>query len=111
MTTQNPPPSQTRSFMTIWMIELWERFGYYGMAALLVCSWCSSSVSSDERRTRLGRVHRAGLRGAGDRRLDRRQVLGTRRTMPIGAAILAIGYLMLAVPSENLYFLYALRSA
>jgi hypothetical protein len=27
--------------------------------------------------------------------------------MPIGAAILAIGYLMLSIPSENLYFLYA----
>ncbi len=34
-------------------------------------------------------------------------MLGTRRTMPIGAAILAIGYLMLSIPTENLYFLYA----
>jgi POT family proton-dependent oligopeptide transporter len=29
-------PSQTRSFSTVFLIEMWERFGYYGMAALLV---------------------------------------------------------------------------
>src|SRR4029078_10947992 len=34
-------------------------------------------------------------------------VLCTRRTMPIGAAILSIGYLMLSIPSDNLYLLYA----
>jgi len=27
---------QTRSFSTVFLIEMWERFGYYGMAALLV---------------------------------------------------------------------------
>jgi len=36
MSNANPPVSQTRSFSTIFLIELWERFGYYGMAALLV---------------------------------------------------------------------------
>ena len=30
------PVSQTRSFSTVFLIEMWERFGYYGMAALLV---------------------------------------------------------------------------
>lgn len=28
--------SQTRSFTTVALIELWERFGYYGMQALIV---------------------------------------------------------------------------
>ena len=39
MNSSNPPGapvSQTRSFSTVFLIELWERFGYYGMAALLV---------------------------------------------------------------------------
>jgi POT family proton-dependent oligopeptide transporter len=36
MTTQTPPYSQTRSFSTLALIELWERFGYYGMQALIV---------------------------------------------------------------------------
>lgn len=28
--------AQTKSFMTVSLIELWERFGYYGMQALIV---------------------------------------------------------------------------
>src|SRR6185437_2490420 len=36
MATQNPPVSQTRSFSTVFLIEMWERFGYYGMQALIV---------------------------------------------------------------------------
>jgi hypothetical protein len=39
MISSHPPGarvSQTRSFSTVFLIEMWERFGYYGMAALLV---------------------------------------------------------------------------
>ena len=36
MTNHTSGPSQTRSFSTVFLIEMWERFGYYGMAALLV---------------------------------------------------------------------------
>src|SRR4051794_12413072 len=34
--TLSLPYTQTRSFLTIALIELWERFGYYGMQALIV---------------------------------------------------------------------------
>ncbi len=36
MTTQNSTISQTRSFSTVFMIEMWERFGFYGMQVLMV---------------------------------------------------------------------------
>ena len=36
MATQNPPVSQTRSFSTVFLIEMWERFGFYGMQVLMV---------------------------------------------------------------------------
>src|SRR5260370_2859456 len=36
MTPHPSGTSQTRSFTTVFLIEMWERFGYYGMAALLV---------------------------------------------------------------------------
>jgi POT family proton-dependent oligopeptide transporter len=37
MKTEIPPlPTQSRSFLTIALIEMWERFGYYGMQALIV---------------------------------------------------------------------------
>src|SRR5690606_29443513 len=29
-------PSKSRSFSTVFLIEMWERFGYYGMQALIV---------------------------------------------------------------------------
>ena len=36
MAIQNPPVSQTRSFVTVFLIEMWERFGFYGMQVLMV---------------------------------------------------------------------------
>jgi len=100
--------SQTRSFSTIFLIELWERFGYYGMAAILVLFMVEKLGFGDDKANLVWGAFTALVYAApaiggwiGD------NVLGTRRTMPIGAAILAIGYLMLAVPTDNLYFLYA----
>ena len=38
MSTMNPaaPVSQTRSFSAVFLIEMWERFGFYGMQVLMV---------------------------------------------------------------------------
>jgi POT family proton-dependent oligopeptide transporter len=36
MTAAQPPVSQTRAFSTIFLIEMWERFGFYGMQVLMV---------------------------------------------------------------------------
>lgn len=100
-------PSQTRSFSTIFLIELWERFGYYGMAAIFVLFMVEKVGFGDAKANLVwgaftGLVYAAPAIGGwiGDK------VLGTRRTLPIGAAILGIGYLMLAWPTDNLYFLY-----
>ena len=108
MSNANPPVSQTRSFSTIFLIELWERFGYYGMAALLVL-FMIQKIGFDDTKANLvwgaftALVYAAPAIGGwiGD------NVLGTRRTVPIGASILALGYVMLSLPSDNLYFLYA----
>ncbi|HET9023456.1 MAG TPA: MFS transporter, partial [Burkholderiaceae bacterium] len=42
-------PSQTKSFSTIFLIEMWERFGYYGMAALLVLFMVQKLGYDDDR--------------------------------------------------------------
>ncbi|MEO5561750.1 MAG: oligopeptide:H+ symporter [Dokdonella sp.] len=101
-------PSQTRSFSTIFLIELWERFGYYGMAAVLLLFMVEKVGFADTKANLVwgaftGLVYAAPAIGGwiGD------NVLGTRRTLPIGAAILAIGYVMLSIPSDDLYLLYA----
>jgi len=107
MSNSAPAASQTRAFFTIWMIELWERFGYYGMAAILVLYMVEKIGFHDTQANLVWGAFTALVYAApaiggwiGD------NVLGTRRTMPIGAAILALGYAMLSLPSENLYFLY-----
>jgi POT family proton-dependent oligopeptide transporter len=100
--------SQARAFRTVFLIELWERFGYYGMAALLVL-FMVQQLGFDDRKANLtwgafaALVYAAPAIGGwiGDK------VLGARRTMGVGAAILALGYLLLAMPSDSLHFLYA----
>ena len=108
MSSSRPAVSQTRAFSTIFLIELWERFGYYGMAALLVLFMVEKIGFGDSQANLVWGAFTALVYAApaiggwiGD------NVLGTRRTMPIGAAVLAIGYLLLAVPSDSLYLMYA----
>jgi proton-dependent oligopeptide transporter, POT family len=107
MNTVSARPSQTRSFSTIFLIELWERFGYYGMAAIFILFMVEKIGFQDTKANLVwgaftGLVYAAPAIGGwvGD------HVLGTRRTLPIGAAILALGYLMLAIPSDDLRLFY-----
>jgi POT family proton-dependent oligopeptide transporter len=100
-------PSQTKSFSTIFLIEMWERFGYYGMAALLVLFMVQKLGYTDERANLTWGAFTALVYAApaiggwiGDK------VLGARRSMTIGATILALGYLLLSVPSDNVTLLY-----
>jgi len=87
---------------------MWERFGYYGMAALLVL-FMVQKLGYDDDKANLtwgaftALVYAAPAIGGwiGDK------VLGARRSMTIGATILAAGYLLLSVPSDNLALLYA----
>jgi proton-dependent oligopeptide transporter, POT family len=101
-------PSQTRSFTTVFLIEMWERFGYYGMAALLVLFMINQLGFADSRANLTWGAFTALVYAApsiggwiGDK------LLGTRRTMLIGASVLGAGYLMLALPVEGLTFMYA----
>ncbi|MEN3275106.1 MAG: proton-dependent oligopeptide transporter, family [Massilia sp.] len=108
MKTEIPLPySQTRSFTTIALIELWERFGYYGMQALIVYFMVQRLGFEDSRANLVWSAAAALIYVApaiggwiGDK------VLGTKRCMILGAIILTLGYALMAVPSENPRFLY-----
>ncbi|MGH8377716.1 MAG: peptide MFS transporter [Gammaproteobacteria bacterium] len=100
--------SRTRSFSTVFLIEMWARFGYYGMAAWLVLYMVQKLGFSDTQANLTWGAFAALVYAApsiggwiGDK------VLGSRRTMTIGASILALGYLLLAIPSTGLFFMYA----
>jgi POT family proton-dependent oligopeptide transporter len=109
MKTEIPPLryTQTRSFLTVALIELWERFGYYGMQALIVY-YMVERLGFDDSRANLvwsaaaALIYVAPAIGGwiGDK------VLGTKRSMYLGAMILTVGYALMAVPTESTRFLF-----
>ena len=105
---QTPPISQTRSFMTAALIELWERFGYYGMQALIVYFMVERLGFEDTRANLVwgacaALIYVSPAIGGwiGDK------VLGTKRCIYIGAMILALGYALMAVPTDNTWFIFS----
>ena len=107
MTTQQVTASKIKSFMTVSMIELWERFGYYGMQALIVYFMIQRLGFEDSRANLVwgacaALIYVSPAIGGwiGDK------VLGTKRTMLLGAFILAIGYAVMTIPSENTWVLF-----
>lgn len=107
MNTNPAIASQTRSFTAIFLIEMWERFGYYGMQALIVYYMVQQLGFPDERATLVWGAAAALIYVApaiggwvGDK------ILGTRRTMLLGAVILAAGYALMVVPGQSVWFLF-----
>ncbi len=107
MNTTATRASQSKSFSTVFLIEMWERFGYYGMQALIVYYMVQKLGFPDERATLVWGAAAALIYVApaiggwiGD------QVLGTRRTMLLGAVILAAGYALMVVPGQSTWFLF-----
>src|SRR5579871_5314021 len=102
MAIQNPPVSQNRAFSTVFLIEMWERFGFYGMQVLMV-TYLIKKLGFEDTHANLVWGAAAALIYAtpaiggwiGDK------LLGTRRTMLFGAVVLAVGYALLWVPSDH----------
>ncbi|MEW5834127.1 MAG: oligopeptide:H+ symporter [Pseudomonadota bacterium] len=107
MAIQNPPVSQTRSFSTVFLIEMWERFGFYGMQVLMVTYMIKKLGFVDTRSNLVWGAAAAliyvtpAIGGwVGDK------LIGTRRTMRMGAIVLMLGYALLWIPTESAWFLY-----
>jgi POT family proton-dependent oligopeptide transporter len=86
---------------------MWERFGFSGMQVLMV-TFLMRKLGFVDTKANLVWGAAAALIYAtpaiggwvGDK------VLGTRRTMLVGATVLALGYAMLWIPSNNPYMVY-----
>ena len=94
---QAPAGTRRRAFTVVLAIELWERFGYYGMQAVLTLFMVQQLRMADTAANLMLGAFSAltyimpALGGVlGDR------VLGTRRTVVIGTVSLALGYACLA---------------
>ena len=101
MTTEAQAPSRTKGFTTLFLIELWERFGYYGMTAVVVLFMVQQLGYTDDRANltfgafaALAYTVPAVGGWIGDK------LLGSRRTMVLGALILTLGYIGLAIPDH-----------
>ena len=104
MTTANVQ-NRKKSFAVIFFIEMWERFGYYGMAALMVLFMSQKLGFSDQKALLTWGAFAALVYATpavggwiGD------QILGTRRTMTLGALTLALGYILLSIPNDSLLY-------
>lgn len=106
MLTPMTLPQRRRAFTTLFMIEMWERFGYYGMQALILY-YMIQRLGFAETRANLVTSAAAALVYAtpaiggliGDR------WLGTQRCIRLGAVILTVGYGLLALPLQSEGFL------
>ncbi|HET6914337.1 MAG TPA: oligopeptide:H+ symporter, partial [Rhodanobacteraceae bacterium] len=107
MNTMQPAVSKTRSFSTVFLIEMWERFGYYGMQALIIYYMVERLGFQDTpanltwgAAAALIYVSPAIGGWVGD------NFLGTRRTMLLGAVVLTCGYSLMVVPAASPEFLF-----
>lgn len=98
--------NQPKAFYVLFFVELWERFGYYGMAALLVLYMSKALHFSDDKAystfgALVAMIYVTPILGGylGD------HIIGYRRSLVIGALLLAIGYIMLAATSAPYLYL------
>jgi len=101
MTTEAQAPSRTKGFTTLFLVELWERFGYYGMTAIVVLFMVQQLGYTDDRANLTYGAFAAmaytvpAIGGwIGDK------LLGSRRTTLLGALVLALGYVGLSIPGH-----------
>jgi proton-dependent oligopeptide transporter, POT family len=95
-----------RGLALLFIVEMWERFSYYGMRALLVLYMVHALGWPDDRADHLyglytGAVYLTPLFGGwlADR------FIGTRRSLVIGSLVIAAGHFVLAIPAANTFYL------
>ncbi|MBS0382566.1 MAG: MFS transporter [Proteobacteria bacterium] len=107
MNSAMPAVSKTRSFSTVFLIEMWERFGYYGMQALIIYYMVERLGFQDTPANltwgaAAALIYVAPAIGGwvGDK------FFGTRHTMLLGACVLTVGYALMVVPAHSTNFLF-----
>ncbi|MDF2530089.1 MAG: tppB [Gammaproteobacteria bacterium] len=99
---------QPKPFYMIFFIEAWERFGFYGMQAILVLYMIKNFNITDADSFNIYSAFTAllySLTSVGGYIGD--NILGTKRTMVLGSFILTLGYFLLSLEKSGLFY-YAL---
>ena len=112
-TTDRPPPLDDRALFghprglgLLFVVEMWERFSYYGMRALLVLYLVNQLKWPDGDASRLygtytGLVYLTPLIGGYLADI----LIGTRRSLVIGGVIIALGHFSLAFETMPTFYL------
>jgi len=98
---------QPRSFYLIFSIELWERFGYYGLQGIMAVYLVKMLGMSEEQSITLFASFSAlvyGLIAVGGWLGDK--VLGTKRVIVLGTLVLALGYALVAWSGHDVSLVY-----
>lgn len=116
MSTSNKQPmeeislnafKQPKSFYLIFSIELWERFGYYGLQTIMAVYLVKMLGMSEAESVTLFASFSAlvyGLVAIGGWLGD--NVLGTKRVIILGAIVLALGYAFVAYSNHDTGLVY-----
>ncbi|WP_279045697.1 dipeptide/tripeptide permease DtpA [Cedecea davisae] len=116
MSTANKKPAesvslnafkQPKSFYLIFSIELWERFGYYGLQGIMAVYLVKMLGMSEADSITLFSSFSAlvyGLVAIGGWLGDK--VLGTKRVIMLGTIVLAIGYALVAYSGHDVSVVY-----
>ncbi|MEH2921267.1 dipeptide/tripeptide permease DtpA [Samsonia erythrinae] len=98
---------QPKAFYLIFSIELWERFGYYGLQGIMAVYLVKMLGMSEADSITLFSSFSALVYGfvaiggwLGDK------VLGTKRVIVLGAIVLAVGYAMIAYSDHSVFWVY-----
>lgn len=109
-TAPGPAPAQGAAskklaFAAVFLVEMWERFGYYGMQAVIVLFMVQSLGYTDKTANLTfgaftAMVYAAPAIGGflGDK------YLGARRMTVLGAIVLCLGYVLLSLPGTSMLF-------
>lgn len=116
MSTENLPPPQAslnvfkqpKAFYLIFSIEFWERFGFYGLQAIIVVYLVNQLNMSESAAITLFSTFTAlvyGMMAIGGWLGDK--VLGTKRVISLGLVVLAVGYALIAFSGHDSAKVYA----
>lgn len=95
-----------RGLTTLFFTEMWERFSYYGMRALLMLYMTKALGYSDKTALGIygaytGSIYLMSIPGG----WIADNVLGSRRAVFVGGAIIALGHYSMAVPTIYSFFI------
>ena len=95
-----------RGLYVLFFSEMWERFGFYGLRAILILYMTKTMLLDDKVATGMFAAYMALVYTTpiiGGLLADK--LLGARRAIVIGAILISLGHFMLVTLQENMFYI------